>query len=283
MERAFRSRNESSRAVRTTSDQRRLSWTLAELLLARRYAEDSCRSRWDFAVEIDLLRSMGANQNDFRFLSCMKYVEHAVEVTRSLEDGRRFRPCGELVFEGPHAFVLTDTGVEFARRLLANNPFFHECTAVDLCATNTGTPPGALNSIAGSDSVTLEILSEETPVQQTPTWDADRHEFRLGKALVKQFKWPAANQEVILAAFHEEDWTARIDDPLSPQPEQDSKRRLHDTIKCLNRKQVNNLIRFRGDGTGEGVIWELIEPRVDTARPTTTPGGIEPDEGGFCS
>ena len=85
MERAYKSRNESSRAARTASDQQRLSWTLAELLLARRYAEDACRSRWDFAVEIDLLRSMGANQNDFRFLSCMKYVEHAVEVTRSVE------------------------------------------------------------------------------------------------------------------------------------------------------------------------------------------------------
>jgi hypothetical protein len=283
MERAYKSRNESSRAARTASDQQRLSWTLAELLLARRYAEDACRSRWDFAVEIDLLRSMGANQNDFRFLSCMKYVEHAVEVTRSVEDGRRFRPCGELVFEDPHAFVLTDTGVEFARRLLADNPFLHERTTVGFGATDTATQPDALNSNTGSESAVLEIVSAAASVQLTPTWDADRHEFRLGKALVKQFKWPAANQEVILAAFHEEDWTARIDDPLSPQPEQDSKRRLHDTIKCLNRKQVNNLIRFRGDGTGEGVIWELIEQRADTARPTTTPVGVEPQKGAFCS
>lgn len=142
MERAFRSRNDSSRAVRAASDRQRLSWTLAELLLARRYAEDSCRNRWDFAVEIDLLRSIGANENDFRLLSCMKYVEHAMEVTRTLEDGRQFCPCGELVFEGPHAFVWTDTEVEFSRRLLANNSFLHECTAVDLYATNTGTPSG---------------------------------------------------------------------------------------------------------------------------------------------
>jgi hypothetical protein len=34
---------------------------------------------------------------------------------------------------------------------------------------------------------------------------------------------------------------------------------LHDTIKCPNRGQVNHLLRFRGDGTGEGVLWETIE------------------------
>ena len=49
------------------------------------------------------------------------------------------------------------------------------------------------------------------------------------------------------------------DDPLPPHAEQDSNsRRLSDTIKCLNRKQMNELIHFRGDGTGEGVIWERL-------------------------
>ena len=53
---------------------------------------------------------------------------------------------------------------------------------------------------------------------------------------------------------------SRIDDPLPPQAEQDSKRRLSDTIKCLNNKQINELIRFHGDGTGEGITWEQVEP-----------------------
>ena len=66
----------------------------------------------------------------------------------------------------------------------------------------------------------------------------------------------------ILAAFEEEGWPSRIDDPLPPQPEQDSKRRLSDTIKCLNRKQASPLIHFRGDGTGEGVVWDTI--RLDS-------------------
>ena len=41
---------------------------------------------------------------------------------------------------------------------------------------------------------------------------------------------------------------------------QDPKRRLSDTIKCLNRKQANSLIHFRGDGTGEGIVWEFAAP-----------------------
>ena len=38
---------------------------------------------------------------------------------------------------------------------------------------------------------------------------------------------------------------------------QDPKQRLHDTIKCLNRRQLNCLIQFGGDGTSEGVIWRF--------------------------
>ncbi|MCA9075835.1 MAG: hypothetical protein KDA93_12430 [Planctomycetaceae bacterium] len=67
------------------------------------------------------------------------------------------------------------------------------------------------------------------------------------------------NQEVVLCAFEEDGWPERVDDPLPPQPDQDSKRRLADTIKCLNRKQVNKLIHFRGDGTGQGIVWERVD------------------------
>ena len=84
-------------------------------------------------------------------------------------------------------------------------------------------------------------------------------ELRIGAVTVKRFKWMAPNQETVLAAFEEEGWPHRIDDPLPPHPDQDSKRRLSDTIKCLNHKQKNELIRFHGDGTGEGVTWELVE------------------------
>ena len=59
-------------------------------------------------------------------------------------------------------------------------------------------------------------------------------------------------------AFEEESWPPRIDDPLPPSPNIDSKKRLHDTIKSLNRHQKQRCIRFMGDGRGTGVRWEPI-------------------------
>jgi hypothetical protein len=69
---------------------------------------------------------------------------------------------------------------------------------------------------------------------------------------------PSPNQEAILDAFQEEGWPMWIDDPLSPLPDQPPKRRLHDTIKGLNRNREMELIRFRGDGTGQRVAWEIV-------------------------
>ena len=38
------------------------------------------------------------------------------------------------------------------------------------------------------------------------------------------------------------------------------KRRLHDTIRSLNRNQKEGRLRFKGDGTGEGIVWEGAPP-----------------------
>jgi len=73
---------------------------------------------------------------------------------------------------------------------------------------------------------------------------------------VKQFKQPAPSQETILASFEEEGWPERIDDPLPQQLGVCEKQRLHQTIINLNRYQREELIRFFGDGTGNGVCWD---------------------------
>lgn len=88
-----------------------------------------------------------------------------------------------------------------------------------------------------------------------PYWNADRGELTYCGHLVKHFDQKAKNQKAILAAFQEEGWPERIDDPL-PQDAVDAKERLHDAIKNLNRHQAAPLIHFRGDSTGEGVLWE---------------------------
>ena len=94
-----------------------------------------------------------------------------------------------------------------------------------------------------------------------PVWDKKRRELRLGDVIVKRFKWPATNQERILQAFQEEGWPVKIIDPLPPHPGICPKRRLHDTIKCLNRRQINGSLKFRGDGTGQGVLVEIRVPQ----------------------
>ncbi len=94
---------------------------------------------------------------------------------------------------------------------------------------------------------------------KTPRWDQELHELWWGNVLVKRFREPANEQEIILASFEESGWPARIDDPLPPRTGIDPKARLHDTIKRLNRAQTRRLIQFSGDGTGKGVRWQKRE------------------------
>jgi len=90
---------------------------------------------------------------------------------------------------------------------------------------------------------------------ETPHWDPDTRRLWLGAELVKQFRQPAPNQETILAALEESRWAWQIDDPLPPEGEIPPKDRLEFTIWRLNRFQKKKLVRFFGDGTGEGICW----------------------------
>ncbi len=91
----------------------------------------------------------------------------------------------------------------------------------------------------------------------TPYWDIQLRELRVGCVIVKRYRQPSYNQEIVLSAFQEESWPPRVDDPLPPDPELDPKTRLRSTIKSLNRNQHHQLLQFHGDGTGQAVLWEL--------------------------
>jgi len=107
-----------------------------------------------------------------------------------------------------------------------------------------------------------------TPYSNLPHWDRRLRELLFDGCVVKRYRLPASNQEAVLSAFEEESWPPSIDDPLPFLREQRSKRRLHETIRHLNANHQNRLIRFRGNGTGEAVLWEPIASAVD--RPTVT-------------
>ena len=216
---------------------------LWKLFRAYHYAADAGVDDWQFAVEIDELRELGLSNSEFRWLLAHRYAEHAEEITLPNHDRRRFRPPGNHTFRTRSCFVLTEAGLA----LVAERP------AKTLCDRIAGHDPQTKLSAADNTSSAEQL----NPQPQTPIYDVRQKELRIGPRVVKRFRWPAPNQEILLTVFEEEAWPLRIDDPLPQMPEQDPRRRLHDTIKCLNRNQTNRLIRFRGDGSGQGVTWEL--------------------------
>jgi len=217
-------------------------WLLRQ---AYEYAAELRRDVWDFAVEISSLREVGVSNSDLRWLVCKEYVDHAVEIALMTNNGREFHRSGPLTFGERTCFVLTEEGARLAANV-GSNP--HDQRAQKRNGSPTVDP---LNGDRVAD------LPHQLERPQVPRWDCERHELRLGDVLVKVFKLPSRNQETILMAFEEENWPSRIDDPLPPHPDLVPKRRLHDAIKGLNRNQKTRAIRFMGDGTGEGVRWEL--------------------------
>lgn len=98
-----------------------------------------------------------------------------------------------------------------------------------------------------------------SPQTFTPRWDAALRTLLLGEHVIKHFKQPAQNQETVLAAFEDEGWPRRIDDPLRPNPDIVPKVRLRETVKALNdAHRINGLISFEMDGTGEGVVHTVL-------------------------
>jgi len=206
---------------------------LIQLAEAYKYAEDLHCNRWEFAIGMESLVAMGLSASVLRWLASMSYVEHAFEVTTSRDTVRKFRPSRNLSFFNRTCFVLTDAGVSFVATL-SGEPLAHFS-------------PGGVRQASWS----MQSAS-------VPLWTSESRSLSVGRMVIKKYRIPSPNQETVLAAFQEEGWPCRIDDPLRPQANQVAKCRLHDTIKCLNRHHQHRLIRFRGDGTGEGVCWEFV-------------------------
>lgn len=245
----------------------RMHAALAALLEAYLYAHDADHSVWDFAIDFRSLRRLGITSWDCRWLVAKGLARHGIEQTLPGEPSRSFRHGGVLVFGRRTCLALTDAGVEYARSLgclSVRSPAAGPHTAGHASLTPSaggeiGLKASLLEQSISHTSISAAPSSAASvlPLTMSPTWDRDRQQLRVGKVIVKEFKVPASNQEAILAAFQEENWPPRIDDPLSPVPDQDPKRRLHDTINSLNRNQKQALVRFLGDGSGQGVRWEF--------------------------
>ncbi len=189
---------------------------------------------WQFAVEITEFAELNISRNVLRLLAWQGQVAHRNETTGPGE-ARRTYQNRDLVFSSRSCLALPESGRETARRKIQ---------------------PELESDIMNRKPGNLRNESQHTNPRK-PHWDPDRRELTLGENVVKKFKWPATNQERLLEAFQVENWPSKIDDPLPPEGDVCPRRRLHDTIKCLN-KTTKEKIRFRGDGTGKGVILEIV-------------------------
>jgi hypothetical protein len=255
----------------------RLQPALSALLTAFDYAADSGADRWEFAVEMTELLTAGATLADLRWLILRSFAEHAKETTAPGDPRRSFRPLLATSFPADTWLTLTLLGAESLRAIVVRHssapfPMSREGQpAVSLPNggegarspspfSGEGRGEGACPSFAAQspDHATAAVprLQPLAPSPPRPKWRADLHELYFNGALVRRYKNPARNQELILAAFEEEGWPARIDDPLPQNGDLDPRQRLRNTIVTLNRHQLTPLLHFRCDGTGRGVQWE---------------------------
>jgi len=200
---------------------------------------------WEFAVESDYLRSAFAlSQTEIRWLIGNGYAEHALEITECDESTRRFRPLKSLTLPPHTCLILTETGAELVSEAMPDS----DHAGVELAEpfASRALPPAA-------DS------ERPTPV---PLWDRDLHELRLGRKIIKRFRCPAHAQELILSVFEEEGWPAKIDDPLPMTTNIDPKRRLHQTVRNLNRAQSPHRIHFSINGNGQSIRWKFKTPQI---------------------
>jgi len=159
------------------------------------------------------------------------HVEHFRWVADAPYHGSVAASVLTLCLSETSAFALTETGAAFAVAFLEDALVPRE--------------EGVFS--AAWDNLVLGRL--------LPHYRSDRRLFLWGHHVLKHFRQPAQNQELVLCAAEELGWPLWFDDPLPRRGTGNPKVRLHDTIKDLNRRQEPYLIHFMGDGTGTRIGW----------------------------
>jgi hypothetical protein len=203
---------------------------LALLRKAWEYAHAQQVGLWQCAVSVRQFWAAGAGNGVIEELLVRRYVEHRMERPGRQRSPRVFELGRPSRLGGRSCFVLTPKG---------------EALVV-----------GMILGTRSGPEVLLGGREEGCPVP-VPTWVEERRALLWQGKVVKQFgKQPAGNQVLVLQAWQETNFANPLLDPLPRSKGVRPKSRLHDTLKGLNRKQVNPLLRFRGDGTGQGALWE---------------------------
>jgi len=235
----------------------RINEALALLYRARQYARDVGRDPWEFSVEIRWLHAVGLTDLDLLWLVHKGLVKHKHGSATAIH---------ESSFQVNSRFVMSEAGL-----LKIEDGSSDQSPLVSNYENKIQTEPPVSNLKPHILQEHAGLKNETNCIVMKPQWNASRRILRVGNQIVKQFRVPATNQDRILTVFEEEGWVDRIDDPLL-KTAIDPKRRLQAAIVCLNRNQADEQlwIRFRGDGTGMGVCWELTESGRQKARQTNS-------------
>jgi hypothetical protein len=199
------------------------------LLLAQWEARDRRGTAHGSAVPLHTFRDHGVAESVLLWMLYQAHVEHLELTPESPGAGCT---VASVRFTESSAFCLTAEGEAYANQFVAD-------ALIPLS-------PDAF--AAAWDALVLGTL--------LPSFDTEGRVFRWGRHIIKDFRQPAANQQLVLCTAQELQWPAWFDDPLLRRPGTSPKVRLHDTIKDLNRRQVPYLVHFKGDGTGMRVGWE---------------------------
>jgi hypothetical protein len=182
------------------------------------------------AVPLPLLSRYGLQDPHFLWMLYQGHADHYR--TAAGAPGPKARPVQTLVLGPTSALALTEVGWEFVGYLLGEL-WGHACDG-EPTPTRDGLLLGRL----------------------VPRYEQHDRLFCWGRHVLKHFLQPAGNQQVVLCAAEEQSWPGWFDDPLPKVSSKNPKVRLHDTIKDLNRRQMVQVIRFKGDGTGTRIGWE---------------------------
>ncbi|MEI8374297.1 MAG: hypothetical protein WCJ35_15850 [Planctomycetota bacterium] len=198
---------------------------LAALCKAFACARDLQIDPWEFSLPLPHLVDNGVGKSDLRWLVLHGYVT-------CRDRARRFQPDANVTCGSDPRFLITEAGG----------------VAAGLEGDGANFPP----------SIFLDPTKIRSPGSCLPHWDRKLRQLSFDGCVVKRFRLPASNQAAVLSMFEEEGWPPSIDDPLPFLSTKRCKERLHATIRCLNANHENRLVRFRGDGTGEAVLWEPV-------------------------
>ena len=219
-------RSPDSRNVRKADFNEFSAFLLAFLNLynAGRGAEYRSLLPWENPVAWNVLRETGVNEFDLCWLLFQGHIAHYKPIAK---------PTESIHIDDTSCFAATAAGMCFIERFLG-------CVIAP--------EPGA-----DVDDAYEMLLLEPLP----PRFDQQERMLLWGQHLVKCFRAPATNQELVVKSAEEMGWPDWFDDPLPRELGINPKQRLHDTIKDLNRRQKSAWLHFKGDGTGTRVGWEF--------------------------